>query len=70
MNSLNDASDSKFLARKWNVVNDQSDTNYDVGNEIMYNTVVLKSNLCDYNDAYILVMGSSLLHCYWLEMHE
>ena len=54
---MNEASDSKFLARKWNVVNDQSDANYDVGNEIMYNTVVLKSNLCDYNDAYILVMG-------------
>ena len=53
---MNEASDSKFLARKWNVVNDQSDANYDVGNEIMYNTVVLKSNLCDYNDAYILVM--------------
>ena len=44
------------MARKWNVVNDQSDANYDVGNEIMYNTVVLKSNLCDYNNAYILVM--------------
>ena len=53
---MNEASDSKFLARKWNVVNDSSDANYDVGNEIMYNTVVLKSNLCDYNDAYILVM--------------
>ena len=23
----------------------------------MYNTEVLKSNLCDYNDAYILVKG-------------
>ena len=53
---MNEASDSKFLARKWNVASDESDANYDVGNEIMYNTVVLKSNLCDYNDAYILVM--------------
>ena len=23
----------------------------------MYNTEVLKSNLCDYNDAYILIKG-------------
>ena len=30
--------------------------NYDVGDEIIYNTEVLKSNLCDYNDAYILVI--------------
>ena len=26
-------------------------------NEIAYNTEILKSNLCDYNDAYILVTG-------------
>ena len=31
--------------------------NYDAGNETIYNTEVLKSNLCDYNDAYILVKG-------------
>ena len=31
--------------------------NYDVGNEIIWNAEVLKSNLCDYNDAYILVKG-------------
>ena len=32
--------------------------NYDLGNEIIFNTEVLKSNLCDYNDAYILVRGN------------
>ena len=26
--------------------------------EIIYNTEVLESNLCDYNDAYILVRGN------------
>ena len=31
--------------------------NYEEGNEITYNTEVLKSNPCDYNDAYILVTG-------------
>ena len=36
-------------------VNDKSNKNYDIGNEIIYNTEVLKSNLCEYNDVYILV---------------
>ena len=54
---MNEANDSKFVIRKWNTVNDNSKTNYDVGNEIIYNTEVLKSNLCDYQDASILVRG-------------
>ena len=58
LNLLNEASDSKFTTRKWNMVNDQSNANYDIGNKIIYNTEVLKSNLCDYNDAYILVRGN------------
>ena len=51
---LNDGNDSKFVMRKWNIVNDNSKANYDAGNEITHNTEV-SSNLCDYNDAYILV---------------
>ena len=57
MNLLNVASNSKFLIRKWSIVNDQSNRNYDTGNQIIYNTEVLKSSLCDYNDAYILAGG-------------
>ena len=34
LNLLNEASDSKFVTRKWNIVNDQSNSNYDVENEI------------------------------------
>ena len=34
----------------------QSNGNYDLGNEIVYNTEVLKSNLCDNNNAYILLI--------------
>ena len=30
-----------------NIVHDQWNGSYDVGNKIMYNTVVIKSNLCD-----------------------
>ena len=58
LNSLNEANDPKFVTRKWNIVNDQLNTSYDAGNEIIYNTEVLKvlkSNFCDYNQAYILV---------------
>ena len=55
LNLLNEGDDSKFVMKKWNIVNDQSNANYDVGNEIIYNTEVLKSNLCDYSDAYFLV---------------
>ena len=47
LNLLNETIGSKFVTRKWNIVNDQSNANYDVGNEIIYNTEVLKSNLCD-----------------------
>ena len=58
LNLLNEANDSKFVTRKWNIVNDQSNANYDAGNETVFNTEVLKSNLCHYNDAYILVRGN------------
>ena len=45
----NEASDSNFLMRKWNIVNDQSNASY---------AEVLKSNLCNYKDAYISVKGN------------
>ena len=57
MTLLNDESDSEFMTRKWNIANDQSNTNYNVGNKIIYNIEVLTSYLCDYNDAFILVRG-------------
>ena len=51
LNLLNESDDSKFVTRKWKIVNDSSKTNYDVESEIIYNTKVFKSNLCNYNDA-------------------
>ena len=35
----------------------QKEIKYGVGNEVAYYAEILKSNLCDYNDAYILVKG-------------
>ena len=54
---MKEANNSKFVRRQWNTVNDQSNVNHDEGNKIIYNTEVLKSNLCGYNDSYILVRG-------------
>ena len=55
----NDNESSKFATRKWYVSNDQSNTDYGEENEdsttVKFETKVIKSNLCDYSDAYILV---------------
>ena len=51
LNILNKANQSKFVTRKWNIANYQSNANYVLRNKIIYNTEVLKSNLCDQYDA-------------------
>ena len=56
-NLLNEATNSKFVTRKWNIVNVQSNTSYAIGHKIIYSTEVLKSNPCNFNDDYILVRG-------------
>ena len=45
---------SKFNARDWVEINDESKGTY-TGNSIKFKTTMLRSNLCDYADAYILV---------------
>ena len=55
LNLLNEAHNSKLVTRKKNMINDQLNPNNDVGNEIIYNTELLKPNLSDSSDAYILV---------------
>ena len=57
LNLMNEPNHSKFVTRKWNIVSDQSNVNCDVGKEVIYNKEILKSNLCDYNNVYILVKG-------------
>ena len=59
VNILNESSNFKFVTKEWSLVNRQSSANYDAGNEIIYSTEVLKSNLCDWNDAYMLVTGDN-----------
>ena len=48
---MNESNDSKLVTKKWNNVDDQSNANYNVGNEVIYNTEVLKSIHSDYDDA-------------------
>ena len=54
---LNKANDFKFLTRKWDIFTDNSNLTYGVGNDIIYNTEILKSNLGNYNVADILLRG-------------
>ena len=54
---MNDANETNFVTTKWNIINHNSNANYNAANEITYNKEVLKSNLCDYKDAYVLVLG-------------
>ena len=56
LNSLDEANGSKYVTRKWNIVNDQSYGKYGGRNKIICNTELWKSNLYDYNDACILVI--------------
>ena len=62
-----DDTDSKhFTTKKWYIINDENNTNYGLDKNtgannrdtIRYDTRVLKPNLCDYVDAYILVDGT------------
>ena len=60
---LNDSNNesSKFSIRKWYIINGQNNGQNGRGNEndstIKFETKVIKPNLCDYSDAYVLVTG-------------
>ena len=68
INLLNkDDIDSKhFAIKKWYIINDENNKNYGVNKDtgennpdtIKYDTRVLKPNLCDYAEVYILVDGT------------
>ena len=49
---------SKFRTRNWVEINDESRGVYNVNSQIKFKTTMLKSNLCDYSDAYVLVKGT------------
>ena len=49
---------SKFRTRNWVEINDESRGAYNLNSQIKFKTTMLKSSLCDYSDAYILVKGT------------
>ena len=61
-----DTDSKNFATKKWYIINDENNTNYGVNKDngadnpdtIKYDTRVLKPNLCDYAEAYILVDGT------------
>ena len=61
-----DTNSKNFATKKWYIINDENNTNYGVNEDtgadnpdtIKYDTRVLKPNLCDYAEAYILVDGT------------
>ena len=62
-NLINDASNqpSKFRTKNWVEINDESRGTYNVSSQIKFKTTMLKSSLCDYSDAYILVKGKTTI---------
>ena len=61
-NFLDITSDNKDLpnivTKKWIEVYDQSEGNYDVNKEIRIKSSMLRSDLCDFSDAYIVLKGT------------
>ena len=49
--------DTRFVTKKWIEVYDQSERDYRVNKEIKIKTPMLRSNLCDFSNAYIVVKG-------------
>ena len=62
VNFLDTTSDNKdlpkFVTKKWIEVYDQSQGNDDVNKEIRIKTSMLRSDLYDFSDAYIVVKGT------------
>ena len=59
-NLLDSASNkqSKFRTRNWVEINDDIRGAYSPNKQIGFKTAMLRSSLCDYRDAYILVKGN------------
>ena len=49
---------SKFRTKSWVEINDDTRGTYNTNSQIKFKTSILKSSLCDYSDAYILVIGT------------
>ena len=59
-NLLNDESSkpSKFKTKSWVEINDDVKGVYSPNKQIRFKTSMVRSSLCDYSDAYILIKGN------------
>ena len=55
--TLDDKILPKFVTKRWIEVYDQLEKNYGVNKEIRIKMPMLRSSLCDFSDAYIVVEG-------------
>ena len=58
-NLLDDMPDKvpRFITKKWIEVHDQSNEIYSTNKQIRFKSSMLRSDFCDYSDAYIVVKG-------------
>ena len=49
---------TKFRTKNWAEISDESHGVYNTDSQIKFKTSILRSSLCDYSDAYILVKGT------------
>ena len=65
VNFLDTTSDDKdlprFVTKKWIEVYDQPERKYNTNKEIRIKTSMLRSDLCDYSNAYIIVKGDIIV---------
>ena len=48
---------SKFVTKKWVEIYDEAGGTYNANKKIRFKTQMIRSDLCDYNDAYIVATG-------------
>ena len=60
-NLLGDIPDKvpRFITKKWIEVHDQYAETYNTNKQIRFETFMMRSDLCYYSDAYIVVKGKS-----------
>ena len=62
VNLLDITSDNKdlprYVTKKWIKVYDESEKNYNSNKASKIKTPILRSDLCDFSDAYIVVKGN------------
>ena len=49
---------AKFGTKNWVEINDESRGTYNTNSQIRFETSMLRTSLCDYSDAYILIKGT------------